>query len=168
MRTGNILFSAVHFLIVLFVMAVGVFFIGISHYANLKAALVDFISLRSHLFFPIGLLVLVAGFLLLMGLYAMQKRVFYRVQMAAHTASVDIPLLHQIIENYWKGVVSQEKKIEEVILYPNQKLEVIAQLPDMNFESQEKLLSQVEKELGELLFRHLGYKQEFFFTIVMK
>ncbi len=41
-------------------------------------------------------------------------------------------------------------------------------MPEMDAEQSKVLLAQIEKELGALLSRHLGYRRELLMTIIIK
>jgi hypothetical protein len=165
MRTGSLLFSAVHFFVVVGVLAVGGFFLGMAYFPPLRLAVLHLFSTNSQLFFLMGWSALFLGLLLLIGFYAMHRHTYYRVAMSSR---VELPLIRELIDRHWKMLFSEEGKVREVILYPNQKIEVIAELPNVPLSAQEDVLGKIEKELGTLLANHLGYEREFLLTVLTK
>ena len=55
-----------------------------------------------------------------------------------------------------------------MFLHSDQTIELIAEIPQMSFETEKKLLVKTEKELGNLLAKNLGYEKEFIVTLVLK
>ncbi len=165
MRTGHLLFSAVHFFVVVFVLAVGGFLLGLAYFPFVRMLVLQFFSANSSLFFLMGGITLLTGCILLMGFYAMHRPVYYQLSMQV---SVETPLIRKLIDEHWKMLFSKEGKVHEVILYPNQKIEVVVELPHLPLNAQEDVLAKVEKELGKLLSHHLGYGGDFLLTVLVK
>jgi hypothetical protein len=67
------------------------------------------------------------------------------------------------VTNYFKTLLPNENPPLEIIFHPKQKLEILTKLPEMG--DKEILLKRIENELGVLLARKLGYKEEFILTL---
>jgi hypothetical protein len=168
MRTGNVLFSAVHFFVVLTVMALGGVCVAVAKIPLVQASLSYFISTHPEVFFPIGIAAFVLSVILLVGLYAMNRKQYLQVVMQSRNTSVDESLIGKYVSKYWQGLFPDYNYTAKVLVHPNQKIEVIAEIPQMEEDEQIELLERVEGELGSLFAKHLGYDREFNLTVVLK
>jgi hypothetical protein len=168
MRTGNILFSAVHFFVVLAILAIGGFFIALAKIPHVQFLISELFSENPSLFLPIGIFTMVLGGILMIGLYAMNRKRYYRVRMKFDKADVDEAVIHKYVEKYWQEIFPGQKFTTGVLLYPNRKIEVIAEIPDMPEEEQIELLEKVEIELGGIFARNLKYDRDFDLTVILK
>lgn len=166
MRTGNVLFSAVHFLVTVALFFLGGFLIALKWAPSVRFKLSSFFTDRPDLFIPLGAVLLVMGLTLLIGFTLMYRGSYYRLAMRG--AEVDVALLRTAMESYWKTVFPQEELTTEVFLHKDQKIELVAEIPKLPEEERLVLLANVEKEIGDLLARQLGYKREFLITVVVK
>ena len=168
MRPIHLIFSAVHLLIALVVLAAGVFFIGLSRAPHVRIALSEFFSQPHTIFSFLGYLIVAIGAGLLIGFYGLHRKSFLRLQMHAQPASIDLKLVRDYVESYWKRRFPDHATSLEVHLSRGQKVEVVADFPSIEGKPLERSLQEIEKELGTLLARNLGYHRDFFVTLMFK
>jgi hypothetical protein len=166
MRTGNVIFSAVQFLVVVLILCIGGFLVILPNSPVVQYRLAEFFALGSDLFLPVGLMITGFGLILLFGFYAMYRQRFFSCKMNKQEVRVEISLLNDLIQTYWKSRFSDPALVAEVLVHPDNKLELIVELPPGS--PQERHLNELEKQIGDLLSRHLGYDQEFFMTFITK
>jgi len=168
MRTGNLLFSAVQFIFVSMVLSLGAFLIGLANAPQLRSAIASLFLEKSNLFTLLGSVFLVIGFLLLIGFYSMQRGKYLRVEMKDRKMQVDIGVVKDYVASYWKTLYPDQDTHTEVWIYPDQKIELSFQIPNLPFEEQQVVLEKIEKDLGDLLAKKLGYDREFVCNLVTK
>ena len=167
MRTGDILFSAIHFFVVLVIASTGGFFIAVAKIARVRFFFSHLFSEKYEIFFPIGASLLVFTAILFIGLYAMNRKQYYKIRMQHHKTAVDEALIQKYVDKYWKEVFPNKKVSAGVIVHGNQKIEVIAEIPDLSYENQRELLEKIEIELGGIFAQHLGYQRDFDVSIIV-
>jgi hypothetical protein len=168
MRTGNLLFSAVQLFVVVIILGLGAFLIGLAKAPHVKLLITELINSSSPLFSLLGYSMLLIGTILLFGFYAMNRGQYYKVKMKCNHAEVDVSIIQDYIEKYWKDILPEQEAYLDVILHRDQKLEIIARMSNYSFEQHKMLLEKIERDLGTLLSKNLGYNKEFLFTVVVK
>lgn len=164
MRTGHFLISAMQFFMVAGLVLVGALFLGFAHSPELRFKATQFLLNYSESFTIIGYAILGCATVLLLGSWFMNKGTYYQVEMA----EVDPAVIRSYVQTYWETLFPGKKMQADVIIHANQKIEVIAEIDELAMEEQKVLLSQVEKQLGNLLFRNLGYHRDFLVTVIVK
>lgn len=168
MRPGNLLFSAVQFIFVVVVLSLGAFLIGLANAPLLRSAIATMFLEKSALFTFLGVMLLIIGLLLLLGFYSMQRGRYLSVEMKDRKTQIEIRLVKEYVEKYWKNTFPDQDVHTEVLIYPNQKIELSLQIPNLSFEEQQAVLEKVEKELGDLFAKKLGYNREFVCNLIVK
>jgi hypothetical protein len=167
MRIENLLFSAVQFFLVLVVACAGLFFIALPWAPHVRFLCSAFLAQRDDLFIPLGALLLAVAAILGVGFYFLQRRAYFQVGMTT-AVHVEKELIRQLLDVYWKKRYPEEKLKTEIVLHPDQRLELIAELPFVPAAESQKLLKDVEMEVGRLIWQQLGYKRDFLFTFQVK
>ena len=106
--------------------------------------------------------------ILFVGLYAMNKKHYYQVDMQSHKTTVDEDIVQMYVEKYWKEVFPDQKISAKVLLHRGQKIEIIGEFPDVAQERQNELLEKMEFDLSAIFKQNLGYGQDFKLTVVLK
>ena len=163
MRIENLLFSAVQFFLVLVVTCTGLFFIALPWAPHVRFTCAAFLAKGDGLFIPLGILLLAIALILGIGFYFIQRRAYFQVRMSP-AVHVEKALLRTLLETYWKGRYPDEKLKTDVVLHKDQRIEMIAELPNLKPAEPQQLLSEVELEIGQLMLQQLGYKRDFIFT----
>lgn len=165
MRTGNLLFSAVHLFVVLFIVGVGVFFLLLPNSIAFRLTLEQLLVSDTSLFAKIGIGITCFGVLLLVGFYILNKKNYLTFKINGSRILIDEAIIQDYLKQYWREVFPHHDIYSEVVFHFPQKLEIVAQLPKMNEEEKTHLLLRMQNELSVLLARKLGYEKEFFLTI---
>ena len=166
MRTGHLLFSAVHFLVVFFLIAVGVFLIALPHAPHFWLSLTAALTEAPELFTKFGWGILVFGFFLFVGLYFLNRRHFIRFQSEGVKISVDEMVIQKSVHDHIKTFFPDIEMGTDVAIKGKDKLEIIIYLPQI--QEEEEVWQRVENELGTLLHDLLGYRKEFYLTLASK
>ena len=167
MRIENLLFSAMQFFLVLVMACTGLFFIALPWAPHVRFTCAAFIAQRDDLFIPLGGLLLAIALILGIGFYFLQRKAYFQVRMSP-AVHVEKALLRTLLESYWKDRYPQEKLKTDVVLHKDQRIEFVAELPNLKETEAQKLLSEVESEVGSLILQQLGYKKDFIFTFQLR
>lgn len=167
MRKENLLFSAVQFFLVLALACTGLFFIALPWAPQVRFTCAAFLAQREDLFMPLGGLILGVAAILGVGFYFMQRKAYFQVRMSP-AIHVERALLKTLLEAYWKERYPEEKLKTDVVVHRDQKLELVAELPHLKSADPEKLLMDVQLEVGKLMLHQLGYKRDFIFTFELR
>jgi hypothetical protein len=167
MRIENLLFSAVQFFLVVVVACTGLFFIALPWAPHVRFTCAAFLMERDDFFIPLGGLLLGIALVLGIGFHFLQKKAYFQVKMGP-AVHVERALLRTLLEAYWKERYPDHKLKTDVILHKDQRIELVAELPSLKSAEPEKLLADVELEIGKLMLQQLGYKQDFIFTFELK
>ncbi len=168
MKTGNLLFSAVQFIFAILVFLLGGFFIGLQYTSHLRYLIAQFFSAEPSYLGWIGFLTLGCGVLLLIGFCAMHRGIYYRVKMRSGEFSVDPAVIRSYLSDYWKEQFPKQNLSVEVCISKKQKLEMFLEFPALSLEEHQAILEKAEVDVGSILRKHLGYKNEFGLSVLMK
>jgi len=169
MRTENVLFSAIHFFVVFFVLLVGAFSLALSKLVTLRNLLMESLLARQSFFFVFGYVLLGVGMALLIGLFVLNGKRYYQIKMLPHRMSVDLPMIQDYLEEHWKRRFPHEKILFNVFYTPLKKIELIVEVPDsLSSEEQNELIQRAEKEIGSFFADKLGYVRAFNLIVQFK
>lgn len=160
MRTGNLLFSAVQFLIITTLFGAGAVLLGLHYAPHVRQELADWIIQPNGSFLFLGWLILAAALLLTVCFWMMQKPQHLRLEMKGKEFFVDEALVKQAIGQFWQEAFPKLKPPEE-IYFAHQKIELITEAAECDLE-------EIELRLGTFLSQQLGYEKEFFVTLTSK
>jgi hypothetical protein len=170
MRNGHLIFSFLHLIVVFLVISLGLFVIAAAYFDHIRIFLADLLlNMNKPYITLLGLMILGGGLLMFLAFYVMYRQCYYQVLMSGtKKASIDLHLIEQIVKRFWGDKFALDECILDIVMHPNQTLEIIAEIPSMAFKEEKKMLREVEKELGELLKETLAYEKEFLMTVVKK
>lgn len=170
MSMRNPLVSAIQFLMVMALLVVGLFFIALPSAPALRFELAAFLMNREGLFLPLGLMIIAVSVALLVGIYWLDHKSYFQVSLkgASDLVSVDKELIRTNFVTYWKRLFPEEALEVDVVIHKDDQIELVAEIPSLDEESQQKTFVRVEKEMGLLLEKQLGYRKEFLLTLVLK
>jgi hypothetical protein len=167
MRIENLLFSAVQFFLTVVIACAGLFFIALPWAPQVRFAFAAFITQRDDLFIPLGGLLLAIAVVLGVGFYFLQRKAYFQVKMSP-AVYVEKELLRALLAGYWKDRFPEDKLKTDIVLHKNHQIEFVAELPFLKASESQKLLRDVESEVGRLVVQQLGYKRDFIFTFQLK
>jgi hypothetical protein len=166
----NPLLSTVQFLFVVAILLLGGFLMVLPSAPAIRFRLAQTLTDNSFTLFAWGLLVFTLGFLLLASFYVIDRKQFLQVKMGGverHTI-IEEGLIKDYIENYWSALFPNSPTKCLVIVHPDQKLELIVNLPTMSDQECQAVLKRIEKEVSHLLAHKLGYLNDFILTLTLK
>lgn len=170
MHARQLLASAIHFLFVIFVFAVGIFFLFLPKTPQLRLYLSQILSEEPQLFSWIGFLCLLLGIALFIALFPTHRGSYYKVRMKRHDLSIDLHLVRGYAQKYWNELFPGHEVMVKVSLCPKLNLlEFTAEVPVLAAgEDHSAKLQKIEKDFGDILAQYLGYDREFLVTLLLK
>lgn len=164
MSSRNLLFSAIHFFVVILLICIGLFLLGLAFLPQQKSLVMQLLQ-EEILLCLFGVLFLAVGIALFAIFFVFYRGQYLRFSMDRKARiDIDKALFQKRILDYWKNHVLPTVDSLEVEILVGGRLEIIAPLPLLPPEEQEKLLKKIEKDLGEILAREFGYEKEFTVT----
>jgi len=157
MRVSNILFSAIHLLVVFFIACVGLVLVILPFSPKLLFAVTMSLINSPEVYGKVGYGILGSSVVLFFGFYMLNRRRFIQYKMEGF--SIDPKVAEKYVRDYWHGLFPGND-VEVLVRRPGQ-LEVIAQMPTV----EEELLERIEKELGSIFSSKLGYNDSFILTV---
>jgi len=164
MRTGHVLFSAVHFFVVLFLIAFGGCLLALPFAESVKMQLIHLIYYKANLLMWIGAAIVSFSSILFVFLYLLNRRCFLKLQTEKVSCLIDEKVALDYVIHYWKEHFPDEET-PDVVVHHGKTLEVIARAPKTWEENAQKHLAMLEHQLGDELSFHLGYQQTFHLTL---
>lgn len=163
MRSGNLLFSAIHFFVIFLIFGVGALFISLPHADYLRIQLVNVLIHPSGLCFVIGGILIGFGALLFIILYLMNRRRYFQIEMQGTKIEVDEKVIRDSVSTYFKALFPGQNLVNDIAIKGKSMIELIVSLPQ---EKEEDFFEKVEEELRTILARRLGYQNRFSLTFV--
>ena len=165
MRSAHLLMSAVHFLFAVGVLFFSVFFLLVAHDPLLRSSFFQFFQ-QENRFVTVGVSGLVVSFSLFTGLYWIHRRHFYQVKMDHHRMEIDSALIKKYVQSFWEEYLPHSAIESDVVIHSEGELEIVACLKNGSSDPIYSNLQQIEKQLGAVLSKKVGYKKEFLLTVV--
>lgn len=168
MHSTKTLFSALHLLVVLFVLSLGLFLYFTPTFAHFEIFLRNIVE-NPFLLRLVGGGVFALGMGLCFGFYKLYQGSFYQVKMqsAGASASVDVAVVEKYMQEYLEKEFLGKVILHEVLCKDNKKFEIKAEFPYEDFAKQKEMLQKMEKDFRAFLQTHLGYKEELIFTVLV-
>ena len=168
MRIESALLSLIHLFSLIFFIGTGCMALSAAVSSPLRGQVEGLIRWAEGLLEPktlaiIGVLFLSYGVILFVLLLLGYRKSFLRVSLKGPKVLIDRSIIQEYVSNYFKTLLPNETPPLEIIFHPKQKLEILTKLPEST--DKEVLLKRIENELGVLLARKLGYKEEFILTL---
>jgi len=163
MRTGNILFSAAHFFVVVLVIGVGVLFLALPHADYFRMQLINFLEDPHNMCSLIGGIILGIGVLLCGVAYLLNRRQYVSIEMEGASVDIEEGVIRRYAKTYFQEKFPDFESISDVVIRGKSTIEIMTSLPAPQ---EDKFFKEVEEELGFILARHLGYQKPFTVTFV--
>lgn len=157
MRNGQLIFTAVQFLMIAALLGLGAAFFALHFLHGARLEMANWILENSDRFLLLGFLVMGIAAFLALCLFVMQRKKFLRIRMEKGIISVDEALIKSRIRAFWKEAFPEKPAPSDVYI-AQQKIEVIT-------EGQLEDLEEIEARLGALLSTEFGYEKPFFVTM---
>jgi hypothetical protein len=168
MRLESVLLSLIHLFSLIFFIGIGCMALSAAVSTPLRGQVEYLMQWAQQLLEPktlaiVGFLFVSYGLILFVLLLLGYRKSFLRVSLKSSKVLIDRSIIQEYVSNYFKTLLPNENPPLEIIFHPKQKLEILTKLPEMG--DKEILLKRIENELGVLLARKLGYKEEFILTL---
>lgn len=163
MKWTHHLFSMVQFFQVVILVLGGCFFIALPFAPSMRVRIADFFLFNTGPLLYVGGLLVAVGLILGIGFYFFERRVVLQVSMDP-PALVEGDVIASLVKRYMEERFVGETFQIQAVVTKGGGLELISEMPSS--QELEKFLPELEKEVGELLVRSLGYQRKFTFTIL--
>lgn len=157
-------YSLMSIVIALFFMMIGIVAAIIPWSDTIRNLLIQFLNENTIAISLFGLAFLLIGSALLAYNLQNTKRHYYYIRSGNDSISVDLGIIDQTLAAYWKNTFPKLDIPCHTYLKDN-KIYITADLPYSAPDDQRKILKKIENEIGQLLERTLGYKDEFNLSI---
>ena len=163
MRSGNLLFSAVHFFVIFLIFGVGTLFFALPYADYFRIQLINLLIYPSDLCFILGGILLGFGTLLFILLFVMNRHCYFQLEMKGTKIEIEEKVIRDSVSTYFKALFPGQNPVNDIAIKGKSMIELIVSLPQ---EKEEDFFDQVEEELGGILARRLGYQNPFSLTFV--
>lgn len=164
MRASHLIFSSVHLLVTLLIVALGLVLLIFPYAEPMRYALANFLLAWPGFFFSLGLFLVISGSFLMVAFYFLHRKRYYKLSLGCGQAAIDEAIIREYVLDYWRTLFPHQREEPEIVLTSGQRIEIITQLPK-SVEDQSEIFERIKNELGVLLARRLGYKKDFILTI---
>lgn len=165
MRTANLFFSALHFFLVLIILALGGFFLSFPYTESFRYNLTYYLYHYPEFFKLTGSMVMGFGLLLFIGFYRLNKRCFLTIETRPITTLVDEGIIQDWIQNYWKAKYPGKEIGVDIVVQKGVVLQIFLPLPEDCEKEGKEFLASLQSDLADQLFHLLGYRREFYITL---
>lgn len=163
MRTGHLLFSAVHFFMVFLVIALGVVFLTLPYADVFRMELIQLLDHPSETSLWLGGGIVGIGILLFIAAYMLSRRQYVQIEMGGSPVTINEKVIRRCTQEYFKERFPDFAPLSDVVIKGKSTIEIITSLPKPQ---EEEFFEEVEEELSSLLARRLGYIAPFTVTFV--
>jgi hypothetical protein len=166
MKKSELLISALNLLIVLFLLAMGVFFLLIYFSPNFLIAFVNLLTNKPKIILEVALLIISFAILSFVAFYFINKVQYIKFSLQNSRCLININLIQSYLEKYFNFVYPNQKNDLKVCIDEKNKLDIILNVDSLD-NKQEYLLN-LEDTIGKILSDQLNYHKEFTLTLKTK
>lgn len=168
MTLKQALISSLHLLFVFVCFGAGFFCVSLAYLPDLKTGLADVILFHEELCTQVGIWLFGVAFLLLLGLYGLNRRKFLRFVMGKNSVEVREKVIRSTIDDFFK-TFSPSLSLVDLEIIGTSRLEMqVAFRNHPKTDQIEPILGDLEKDLTKLLSDRFGYKQPFVLALDIK
>ncbi len=165
MTARQALISSLHLLFVFVFFGAGFFFVSLSYLPDFRTYLSDMILFHTEMCTQIGVALFGVSFLLLLGLYGLNRGKFVRFVMGRHLVEMKEKVIRETVEVFFKKRLPKLSLIDlDIVGQSHFEMKVAVKQSD-DPEKTEQLLEQAEKDLADLFVDRFGYKRSFVLSI---
>ena len=165
MTLRQAMLSIMHLLFVCTIFGAGFFCISLVYLPDLRIRLADILLMQPDLCITLGLCLFGIAFLLLLGLYGLNRGNYLRFVMGKHRVEIKEKIIRETIEGFFKAQ-GKNFSLVDVEIKGKSALELRVSLRDvLSMDQAESLLEQTEKELSDLFYERFGYKKPFILSL---
>lgn len=150
--------SVLHLFSVFSFFASGIFFVALPLLPIVRMRVVDFLLIHFEKCSVIGLALLIAGFILLAGFYALDRGRYLVIRMGVF---VDLDLVRQAVDECFVKQFQKKISLSEIEVSRKSRIEMRVSIDPVEESAREELFTLAEKELTLLLRERFGYAKPF-------
>jgi len=168
MTLKQALISTLHLLFVFLFFGAGFFCVSLAYLPDLKTRLADVILFHEEICTQVGIGLFGAAFLLLLGLYGLNRGKFLRFTMGRSVVEVKEKVIRRTVDDFFK-TRSPKLSLVDLEVIGTSRLEMqIAFQESPSADQIEPVLGDLEKDLTNLLSSRFGYRQPFVLAFDIK
>jgi hypothetical protein len=165
MTARQALISSLHLLFVFAFFGLGFFFVSLSYLPDFRTYLSDMLLFHTEICTEIGVALFGVSFLLLLGLYGLNRGKFVRFVMGRHLVEMKEKVIRETIEVFFRKRLPKLSLVElDIVGQSHFEMRVAVKQCD-DPEKIEQLLEQAEKDLADLFLDRFGYKKSFILSV---
>ncbi len=168
MRLREAVASVLHLLVILTYFGAACFFILLPLRLEWRMLGATWLQEQPDIFYWIGASIGIIGLFLSIGFYRVGRGRFLRLSMKPHTATIDVKLLEQAIEECFQTHFAAHVRGSDIAIISKQRLEIAVDMLPIEEKRQKKLMIEMEQKLGSLLRDRFGYARPFTLSIHSK
>lgn len=143
----------------LFLLTLGSLFTGLAWSALIRTEAITFILERRWTIFSIGVILLLAGILLIAYVMKNSKRRYTYIIAGKNACVLDEKFIQQYLELYWENSFPSRDIVYDLNIKKN-KIQIFANFPPLPLEEQKRFLEKQKRELSNIFGRLLGYPHD--------
>ncbi len=165
MRKGQLLFSAFHFFLCVFLLGLGVVIFFLPSLPELQFNLTELLH-NDQMVRVVGFGIFFMSFLFFWGLGKASQIRFYEVSMQSKALEVvvDSTIIRSYVQTYWTDHFKGEVELQDLAIRKDGSWEIVARFSSADLKRQEHILQSTEEELGKIFAENFGYTRPFIVT----
>lgn len=160
---GHFFYSLTNFILALFFLSLGILCALIAWFPQMKNDILQLLDESSWLVFFAGLAFILIGGAILFNLFIHSRVRTYVIRSGKNAVEVDQALIEETLNLYWRQLFPRYSIPSQVKIQDNQ-VYITADFPLIAEEEQSSFIKSIEENVGSLLSRTLGYRNDFFLT----
>jgi hypothetical protein len=160
----NFIYSLITFLIAIFFVLLGFIGVLIPWSGAVRAEVISLVTEHSIAISLFGFTFIAIGIAVAFQILLATRLSYYQFTVGNDKVEVSEEVILKYLNGYWHSLF-EGQEIPCNVSLKNNKIHVTADIPFVALPQQEDLLEKIQKELSELFFDFLGYRQEFHLEI---
>ncbi len=160
----HFIYSLISFLTAIFFILLGIIGILIPWSSNIRQEVINLIADHSIAISLFGLSFIAIGVAVAVNILLSSKPKYYQFTVGKNFVYIDEKIVQRYLSEYWKELFAGQEIPNRITLKNNQ-IDVVADLPYVNPDQQEELLTKIQNELTDLFSDLLGYHQQFHLSV---
>lgn len=158
-RLSRLLHHTPNLVLSLFLIAMGLFGMGLAFSAAIRTEAITFILEQRWALFFVGLTLLLSGIILVGYVEKTSRRRYASIKTGQRACLLDESFIEQYLETYWKNLFPAQDIAYNLTIKKN-KIKITAEFPALPPDEQKSFLEKQRHELRDLFGRLLGYPHD--------
>ena len=164
MKQSSILSSIIYLFVIIISAGLGLFLISLKWLNFVCEYLAKMLLFSPESFFPLGIIFLIASFLLIISFYSIFRYKHISISTKPYSCDVDGKIIKTYAKKCFEELLSIDHIKTEVTIFRDI-IEIIAYLPPKNKTDENTLLERAEIKLSKILKEYFAYNKRFTITI---